>query len=88
MKGKVETYRNVNGTEQLVARLDEGEFFGWQAVLNEKRRSVTVKCTESMDVLMLPKGDFNTIVMNLPQLRQTFDAMLEQRQVKRQKEPA
>jgi CRP-like cAMP-binding protein len=80
LKGRCEVVRAVNGTEQKVAELGPGDYFGEMALLNETTRAATVRVLESLDVLSVPRPDFNALVTHLPALKQSFEAVAEQRQ--------
>jgi NADH dehydrogenase len=81
LSGRVEVVRREgDGPERRLAQLGAGESFGEMALLNEARRNATVRCTEAMDVLSLPKGDFTALTSNLPDLRASFEGVMEVRE--------
>ena len=61
----------------LLGRLGPGDWFGEMALLNETTRGATVRCVEAMDALSLPKSDFTVLAANLPELRQSFERVME-----------
>jgi NADH dehydrogenase len=63
-----------------IATLVRGDYFGEMALLRMARRNATVRCTEAMDVLALPKREFGFLSANLPELRRTFEAKSAERQ--------
>ena len=65
--------------ESVVARLGPGQCFGEMALIREATRSATVRCTETMDVLSLPKQEFAMLAAHLPDLRRSFERMSEER---------
>jgi NADH dehydrogenase len=73
--GKAEVLRD----ERIVACLGRGEYFGEMALLHQAQRNATVRCMEAMDVLALPKRDFNVLAANLPELRRSFEAKSQER---------
>jgi NADH dehydrogenase len=75
LTGKVEIVRD----ERRVATLAHGEFFGETALLKMARRNATVRCVEPMDVLALPKREFDVLSANLPELRRSFEIKSEER---------
>lgn len=79
LSGEAEVVRETNGKEEPLALLRAGEFFGEMALLNEHTRGATIRCTKSMDVLCLNKGDFRALVANLPDLKQSFEKVMAQR---------
>jgi NADH dehydrogenase len=79
LKGQAEMVQRRNGADELVAILGPGDWFGETALMNETTRYVTVRCRQALDVLSLPKRDFQALSSNLPDLRKTFDAIKDRR---------
>ncbi len=79
LSGEAEVIREEKGTEQKLAVLKAGEFFGEMALLNEHTRGATIRCTHAMDVLCLNKGDFRALVANLPDLKKSFETVMTKR---------
>ena len=77
--GQAEVVREDSGQEVILATLKAGEYFGEMALLKQTTRSATVRCTQPLDVLSIPKGEFSALVINLPELRNSFDSVMEQR---------
>ena len=75
LSGKADVLR---GGDKL-ATLARGEYFGEMALLHMATRNATVRCTESMDVLALPKREFSVLSANLPELRRSFETKSEER---------
>ena len=81
MRGKVEVVKQFDDRdEQRLATLSQGETFGEMALLNETRRTATIRCLEPTDCLSLPKGEFTALAANLPDLRKSFDRVMEARE--------
>ncbi len=74
-----ELLQNPNGTEQCLATLGPGEYFGEIALLRQKTRSATVRCTKALDLLALPQGQFQALITNLPDLRKSFEGVMARR---------
>ncbi len=70
---------NPNGTGQRLATLGSGEYFGEIALLRHKTRSATVRCTKALDLLALPQGQFQALITNLPDLRKSFEGVMDLR---------
>ena len=79
LKGAADVVREDDGKEQVVARLSAGQYFGEMALLQEKCRSATIRCVEPMDLLALRQGDFRSLISNLPELRTSFEGVMQQR---------
>ncbi len=77
--GAAEVLLETNGRQERIATLGPGDFFGEQALLNNRTRSATIRCVEPMDVLALRKGDFSALTANLPELRESFQRVMQQR---------
>jgi NADH dehydrogenase len=80
LSGRVVVVRHAGDSERRLAELGPGESFGEMALLNETTRTATVRCLEAMDVLSLPKGDFTALTSNLPDLRASFEGVMEARE--------
>jgi NADH dehydrogenase len=79
LKGEADVVREADGKETTLARLHAGEYFGEMALLNKTTRNATVRCVTAMDTLSLPKGEFTTLTTNLPELRQSFEKVMDKR---------
>jgi NADH dehydrogenase len=79
MSGSAEVWKSSAGAESKVARLGPGDWFGEMALLNETTRGATVRCVEPMDALSLPKSEFTVLAANLPDLRRSFEQVMEAR---------
>jgi CRP-like cAMP-binding protein len=71
--------REVSGGASVLAELEAGEYFGEMALLNKTARNATVRCVEAMDVQSLPKREFGLLAGNLPELRRSFESVMERR---------
>jgi NADH dehydrogenase len=79
LRGEAEVVQKENGMNVVLARLGPGEYFGEMALLNQKTRGATVRCVTPMDVLAVRKGEFSSLVANLPDLRRSFEQVMEKR---------
>jgi NADH dehydrogenase len=79
LSGAAEVWRTADGAETQLGRLGPGDWFGEMALLNETTRGATVRCVEAMDALSLPKRDFTVLAANLPDLRRSFERVMETR---------
>jgi CRP-like cAMP-binding protein len=68
-----------DGKEVTLARLQSGEYFGEMALLNQTKRSATVRCVKALDVLSLPKREFGLLTKNLPDLKASFEMVAKRR---------
>jgi NADH dehydrogenase len=69
VEGEVEVVHNENGKDALLAVLGKGEYFGEMALLHQKERSATIKCTKPTNVIALRKRDFGLLMANFEQLK-------------------
>jgi NADH dehydrogenase len=79
LSGAAEVWRTAEGAQKKLARLGPGDWFGEMALLNETTRGATVRCVEAMNALTLPKRDFTVLAANLPDLRKSFERVMEAR---------
>ena len=75
------TENSTSAGENVVrlATLVAGEYFGEIALLKQKTRSATVRCTKSLDLLALPQGQFQALTTNLPELKNSFELVMSRR---------
>jgi len=79
LSGCAEVVREDGGRETVLAQLRPGEYFGEMALLNQTTRNATVRCIEPMNALSLPKREFSILAAHLPELRKSFEQVMEQR---------
>lgn len=79
VKGEVEVLIACDGQQQSVARLREGEYFGEMALLKNRCRSASVRCVTAVELLMLRRGDFQSLVSSLADLRSSMEKVMEKR---------
>jgi CRP-like cAMP-binding protein len=68
-----------NAAEQALAMLGPGECFGEMALLGSAPRNASVRCTEAMTVLSIPKREFGLLAANVPGLRAGFEQVMARR---------
>lgn len=67
VKGKVKIHNETpDGSDCIIAILNEGEFFGELAVIDGEERSADATTLESTDLLMLTKDDLHDIIQRYP----------------------
>jgi NADH dehydrogenase len=79
LKGQADVLKQRDGSDQFVAVLGPGDWFGEGALLNETTRGATVRSRSDLDVLSLPKKEFGVLAASLPDVRRSFDQMMERR---------
>jgi len=57
--GKVKVSHKVSGSEETMAELEAGAFFGEMALLNDEKRQATVTAGENCECLMLDRAAFD-----------------------------
>ncbi|PBQ33717.1 transcriptional regulator [Sphingobacteriaceae bacterium] len=77
VKGKVKTYRSHEYGKELITTLyKEGDFFGYNSLLEEKPYTETAEALEDSEVCLIPKEDFYALVHNNMNVMRTFIKML------------
>jgi len=79
LKGEVEVVREDEGESRRLARLGPGEWFGEMAVLRQTMRNATVRCVSPLDLLSLPREEFGVLSTHIPDLRQRFERVAQER---------
>jgi HD-GYP domain-containing protein (c-di-GMP phosphodiesterase class II) len=68
-KGKIEISKSFEGGDKFILSVQsDGDFFGEMALLDEGRRSATVKALEPTTVLEISRADFETLLYKAPVL--------------------
>jgi NADH dehydrogenase len=79
-EGEVEVVRHGdNGTENVLTRLHQGEYFGEIALLQSGKRNATVRAVTPVNVLTLCREDFNVLAKNWVGLRNVIQESTRQR---------
>jgi NADH dehydrogenase len=78
-KGQCEVVQDRGAGEQHVADLGAGDYFGEMAVLEDASRNATIRVTKPMDVLLIPKKDFNQLKSSVPAFGDVFRELAERR---------
>ncbi|HET6993182.1 MAG TPA: response regulator [Bacteroidia bacterium] len=76
-KGKVKTSKiNDDGKEFITSLINEGEFFGYGALLEELPYSDTAVALEESEICIIPKEDFFALLYNSREVSAAFIRML------------
>lgn len=75
--GKVKTsLTNNDGKELITGLYDQGDFFGYLALLEETKYSDTATAMAESEICLIPKDDFYKLVYNSPDVSKKFIKML------------
>jgi len=87
VKGKIKTYRSHEYGKELITTLyKEGDFFGYNALLEGKPYAETAEALEDSEVCLVPKEDFYALVHNNVNVMRTFIKMLSGNVVEKEKQ--
>jgi CRP-like cAMP-binding protein len=64
----------------VLAVLGSGEYFGEMALLSDVSRNATVRARTPLNVLLIPKGDFDKLRVNVPAFAGVFERLAKQRE--------
>jgi len=79
-KGEVEVFTtDVQGATVVLARLQEGDFFGEISLLTGKPRTASVKVLQPVELMRLAKNDFDQIIKNHPEVLKILEDSLQLR---------
>ena len=81
-KGEIEVFLTLpNGQEIVVARRDEGQFFGEVGLLGAGRRTANVRAApgQEVEVVTLDRDDFERLVSESQATREAFDRAARER---------
>jgi CRP-like cAMP-binding protein/CheY-like chemotaxis protein len=68
-----------DGSEQVVATLGAGDYFGEMALLTGETRSATVRTTEESEMFLLHKNDFDVILERFPSISLSMGKIVSKR---------
>jgi CRP-like cAMP-binding protein len=71
--------RGPGGAELHVSVLEDGDFFGEIALLEDVRRTATVRALTPCLLLVLDRGEFQELLAEAPALRQVFQGAAQAR---------
>jgi NADH dehydrogenase len=78
-KGECEVVREENGVTKRLAVLRAGDYFGEMAVLSDKTRNASIRVLTAMDVLLIPKDDFDKLRESVPAFGDVFSELATRR---------
>ena len=82
--GRVKVTRIKEGERQFLAWLVKGDYFGEEALFQNRKRSATVTAVENTALLFLSRQDFENLLEKYPQLKPNFRVAIKSRQLARQ----
>ena len=78
-EGECDVLRTIDGQEHKLAELKAGDYFGEMAVLSDASRNATIRARTAMNVLLIPKSDFDKLKANVPAFGEVFSALARKR---------
>jgi NADH dehydrogenase len=80
-EGECEVLHEQQDEQELLATLNRGECFGEMALLSDRTRNATIRARTIMNVLIIPKVDFNKLRQSVPAFGGVFTELAERRAV-------
>ena len=78
-EGECEVLCKRKGQRELLASLSSGECFGEMALLSDRTRNATIRARTAMNVLIIPKGDFDKLRQSVPLFGDVFSELAQRR---------
>ncbi len=78
-QGECEVLREKDGAAEVLATLAGGDYFGEMALLSDQTRNATIRARSAVDVLIIPKHDFNKLRASVPAFGDVFSKLAKQR---------
>jgi NADH dehydrogenase len=78
-EGECEALRMQKGQPELLATLGRGEYFGEMALLTDRSRNATIRARTAMNILIIPKTDFDKLRQSVPIFGEVFTELAKQR---------
>jgi len=86
-KGKVKTFKtNEDGKELTIGLFNEGEFFGYVALLENSVYKETAEAMEDTEIALIPRDDFESLMNNSPEVSRRFIRLLVQNVVEKEEQ--
>lgn len=86
-KGKAKAYKaHEHGKELITTLYNEGDFFGYTALLEERPYSETIETLEESEICLIPKEDFFSLMYNNMNVMKIFVKMLSDNIVEKEKQ--
>lgn len=82
-KGKVKVVRPRERGEDFLAWLNAGDYFGEEALFENRNRSATIKAVEDTTVLFLAREGFDSLLTKYEKLRPNFLVSIKSRKLAR-----
>jgi len=82
-RGKVIVSRKRRKKEEQLAILEQGDYFGEEALLTNRKRSATVRVQEDVLLLSLTRQKFIALLKKIPQFKPNFQISVESRKLAR-----
>ena len=80
-EGECEVLCERKGEREVLATLGRGEYFGEMALLSDRTRNATIRARTAMNVLIIPKADFNKLRQSVPAFAAVFGELAKRRAV-------
>lgn len=75
--GNVKSFRtNADGKELIISLYKEGDFFGYEAILENNNYGESAMALEDSELTVIPRHDFLTLLHGHPEISRTFVSML------------
>ncbi len=78
-QGECDVIKETDGVAKTLATLGAGDYFGEMALLSDKTRNATIQARTAMQVLLIPKGDFDTLRKSVPAFGEVFHDLAKKR---------
>lgn len=78
-RGECEVLQEKDGEENLLATLIAGDYFGEMALLSDRCRNATIRARTALEVLIIPKEEFDKLRESVPAFGEVFRALAQTR---------
>ncbi|MBZ5607017.1 MAG: FAD-dependent oxidoreductase [Acidobacteriia bacterium] len=78
-KGECDVIKEDQGASRVLATLRAGDYFGEMALLADKTRNATIQARTAMEILLIPKRDFDTLRKSVPAFGEVFHELARKR---------
>jgi NADH dehydrogenase len=78
-ESECEALRMQKGQPELLATLGRGGYFGEMALFTDRTRNATIRARTAINILIIPKTDFDKLRQSVPIFGEVFTELAKQR---------
>lgn len=82
--GKADVIKNIEGKDKTISTLEEGQFFGELAIINDQPRLAGIRANGDLKLVSFSKDDFKAMIKKSPTLEEKINNVIEMYQIQKE----